>query len=189
MFPVLHEGADRAIDPPTIRHIGFSHFESDECGVSNHWLDLAQRAEPMRGLVGALVSTNDLSLRPHQASTVDDSFTTGKYRFRFLPTPHVPHGWDMGVVFEDTQRTLFCSDLFHQRANLNLYPRTASSSDLEMPCLKVNLDPLQNTYHMRTTSDARWRHSLQGSPECNPPDMFTLRVPFTGVRELRERQQ
>jgi hypothetical protein len=38
----------------------------------------------------------------------------GHDRFRFLPTPHVPHGWDAGVLFEENERTLFCSDLFHQ---------------------------------------------------------------------------
>ena len=46
--------------------------------------------------------------------TSEDTFSTGKYRFRFLPTPHVPHGWDAGVLLEETGRTLFCSDLFHQ---------------------------------------------------------------------------
>jgi flavorubredoxin len=114
MFPVVREAVAQIIDPSTIRHIGFSHFESDECGALNHWLELAPRAEPVCGLVGALVSINDYSIRPARALTRDDTFTTGKYRFRFLPTPHVPHGWDAGVMLEETQRTLFCSDLFHQ---------------------------------------------------------------------------
>jgi hypothetical protein len=26
----------------------------------------------------------------------------------------VPHGWDAGVLLEESERTLFCSDLFHQ---------------------------------------------------------------------------
>jgi hypothetical protein len=42
----------------------------------------------------------------------EETFTTGKLRFRYRPTPHLPHGWDAGVLFEETQRTLFCSDLF-----------------------------------------------------------------------------
>lgn len=46
--------------------------------------------------------------------TKEDTLSTGKYRFRFLPTPHVPHGWDAGVLFQETGQTLFCSDLFHQ---------------------------------------------------------------------------
>jgi flavorubredoxin len=114
MFPSVREGIARVIDPAKIRHIGFSHFESDECGALNHWLELAPNAEPVCGLIGAMVSVNDFSMRPARALTRDDTFSTGKYRFRFLPTPHVPHGWDAGVMLEETRGTLFCSDLFHQ---------------------------------------------------------------------------
>ncbi len=114
MFPLVREAVARIVDPATLRYIGFSHFESDECGALNHWLEIAPHAEPVCGLVGALVSVNDYSARPARPLTRDDTLNTGKYRFRFLPTPHVPHGWDAGVMFEETQRTLFCSDLFHQ---------------------------------------------------------------------------
>jgi flavorubredoxin len=114
MFPVLREEVSRLVDISKIRHIGFSHFESDECGALNHWLELAPAAQPICGLVGALVSVNDFSIRPACALTRDDVLKTGRYRFRFLPTPHVPHGWDAGVLLEESERTLFCSDLFHQ---------------------------------------------------------------------------
>jgi flavorubredoxin len=114
MFPLVREAVAKIMDPSKIRHIGFSHFESDECGSLNQWLEIAPLAEPVCGLVGALVSVNDFAIRPARALTRDDAFSTGKYRFRFLPTPHVPHGWDAGVMFEESRRTLFCSDLFHQ---------------------------------------------------------------------------
>ena len=114
MFPMLREAVASLMDPAQIRHIGFSHFESDECGGLNHWLEVAPQATPVCGLIGAMVSVNDFAIRPARALTRDDVLATGKYRFRFLPTPHVPHGWDAGVLFEETQRTLFCSDLFHQ---------------------------------------------------------------------------
>ncbi len=114
MFPVLREQISRIIDIRTLRHIGFSHFESDECGALNQWLEAAPAAQPVCGLVGALVSVNDFSIRPARVLTRDDVLTTGKCRFRFIPTPHVPHGWDAGVLLEESERTLFCSDLFHQ---------------------------------------------------------------------------
>jgi flavorubredoxin len=114
MFPVVREQLSRVMDPSKIRHIGFSHFESDECGALNEWLQVAPQAQPVCGLVGALVSVNDFSLRPAKVLTRDDILSTGRYRFRFVPTPHVPHGWDAGVLFEESERTLFCSDLFHQ---------------------------------------------------------------------------
>ncbi len=114
MFPVLREEVSRLIDISKIRHVGFSHFESDECGALNQWLELAPAAQPVCGLVGALVSVNDFSIRPARALTRDDVFSTGQHRFRFIPTPHVPHGWDAGVLYEESEATLFCSDLFHQ---------------------------------------------------------------------------
>jgi flavorubredoxin len=114
MFPVVREQLSRLMDVSKIRHIGFSHFESDECGALNEWLQVAPEAQPVCGLVGALVSVNDFSLRPATVLTRDDVLLTGRYRFRFVPTPHVPHGWDAGVLFEESERTLFCSDLFHQ---------------------------------------------------------------------------
>ena len=125
MFPPLREAVSRLIDVSRLRYIGFSHFESDECGSLNQWLEVAGSAETVCGLVGALVSVNDFAIRPAKVLTADDVLTTGQYRFRFLPTPHVPHGWDAGVLLEETQQTLFCSDLFHQWGHLE--PATADS--------------------------------------------------------------
>ena len=114
MFPLVLEAAGQVLDPSTIRHIGFSHFESDECGSLNRWLEAAPNAAPVCGLIGAIVSVNDFSIRPARSLNRDQTLVTGKRRFRFIPTPHVPHGWDAGVLLEETDGTLFCSDLFHQ---------------------------------------------------------------------------
>jgi flavorubredoxin len=113
MFPELREAVGTLIDPAKLRHIAWSHFESDECGALNEWLKLAPQAQPVCTLVGKLVSVDDFSIRPALGMTADDVLTTGKYRYRFYRSPHIPHGWDAGVLFEETGRTLFCSDLFH----------------------------------------------------------------------------
>jgi flavorubredoxin len=114
MFPLVREAVAKIIDPVNIRHIGFSHFESDECGALNQWLETAPTSQAVCGLVGALVSVNDFAIRSPKALTREDTLSTGKRRFRFLPTPQIPHGWDAGVMFEETTQTLFCSDLFLQ---------------------------------------------------------------------------
>jgi flavorubredoxin len=41
----------------------------------------------------------------------------GGKRIRYIDTPHVPHGWDAGVIHEETTRTLFCGDLFTHLGN------------------------------------------------------------------------
>lgn len=114
MFPQVFAAVKQLIDPVKLRWIGYSHFEVDECGAINEWLASAPHAEPVTGLVGALVNLNDFAARPARTLKPNETFSTGQYRFRYLPTPHLPHGWDAGVMFEETQKTLFCSDLFHQ---------------------------------------------------------------------------
>ena len=114
LFPAVREAVATIIDPATIRWISFSHFEADECGSLNEWLQIAPNAEPVCSLVGALVSLNDFSLRPARAMNDGEAFKTGKYSFRFSHTPHEPHCWEAGMLFEETNRTLFCTDLFHQ---------------------------------------------------------------------------
>ena len=114
MFPEVREAVSKILDPKTIRYIGWSHFEVDECGALNEWLDTAPNAEPVCSIVGALVNISDFSNRPPKGLGKDDVLETGKYRFRFISTPHLPHGWDAGSLFEEKNKTLFCSDLFHQ---------------------------------------------------------------------------
>ena len=118
MFPLVHEAVATLIDPTQLRWIGFSHFESDECGALNQWLEVAPMAEPACSITGALVSVNDFATRPARGLTQDEVLSTGKYSFRFHRTPHLPHGWDAGVLFEETNSTLFCSDLFHQNGDV-----------------------------------------------------------------------
>jgi flavorubredoxin len=114
MFPVLWEAVGRLIDPASLRWISWSHFEVDECGALNEWLARAPNAQPAVGQVGAMVNVTDYSNRPPLAMAPGDVLSTGRHRFRWVPTPHLPHGWDAGMLFEEHDRVLFCSDLFHQ---------------------------------------------------------------------------
>lgn len=118
MFPEMFEAVKRVIDPAKLRWIGFSHFEVDECGALNQWLAAAPRAQAVHGEIGTLVNLNDFADRPARALTHDEVLTTGKRRFRYRRTPHLPHGWDAGVLFEETDRTLLCSDLFHHNGDV-----------------------------------------------------------------------
>ena len=133
MFPVLREAVATLIDPTKLRHIAWSHFESDEVGALNHWLELAPQAQPVCTLVGKLVTVDDFAIRPARGMTADDVLNTGKYRYRFHRSPHLPHGWDAGVLFEETRKTLFCSDLFHHFGDTE----AVTTSDLIGPTQKA----------------------------------------------------
>lgn len=119
MFGAVRDAVATVLDPVTIRWIGFSHFESDECGSLPEWQQLAPQSTAVCSVVGKLVSVDDcMALRPARGMTDSEVLTTGKYRFGFLHTPHVPHCWEAGLLFEETQRTLLCSDLFHQNGDV-----------------------------------------------------------------------
>ena len=114
MFPLVRDAVARIIDPVQLRWIGWSHFEVDECGALNEWLAAAPQATPVCGQLGAMINIADFADRPPRALEPSEILATGRRRFRFVPTPHLPHGWDAGVLFDETDRVLLCSDLLHQ---------------------------------------------------------------------------
>ena len=88
-FPEVREAVASVLDPSRIRWIGFSHFESDECGSLNQWLELAPQAQPVCSDLGAAVSLNDFSIRPPRGMAEGEVLATGKRRFRLCRTPHL----------------------------------------------------------------------------------------------------
>jgi flavorubredoxin len=118
MFPQVREAVSKLIDPASLRWISWSHFEVDECGALNDWLAVAPGAQAACGEVGAMVNVQDYAIRPPRPLKPGETLNTGRHRFRWVPTPHLPHGWDAGVLFDESERVLFCSDLFHQIGQL-----------------------------------------------------------------------
>jgi flavorubredoxin len=81
----------------------------------NQWLELAPTSQVVFNPLGVMVSLNDLADRPPLALVTDDTpHDIGGHQLRVIPTPHVPHGWEAQVLFDETTRTLFCGDLFTQ---------------------------------------------------------------------------
>jgi flavorubredoxin len=159
MFPLVREAVETVIEPSHLRWISWSHFESDECGALNHWLEVAPAAEPVCGVVGALVNVNDFSIRPARAMAHGEVLTTGKYRFRFCQTAHLPHGWDAGVLFEETQGTLLCSDLFHQWGDVEPLTESDVVERSRESLVQIQATPLAN-YVPYTPLTERILHNL-----------------------------
>lgn len=112
LFPALREAVGTVMDPSLLRWIAFGHIEADECGSMNDWLAAAPQAEVVHNQVGTMVSVSDLADRFHPGLADGDVLDLGGLRVRHLDTPHVPHGWDARVLFEETTATLLCGDLF-----------------------------------------------------------------------------
>lgn len=114
MFAQTRDAVAQVLDPSTVRWIGWSHFEADECGALDQWLALAPRAQVLCGVVAATINVNDAAARPPRVLADGETVSTGRHTLQFLATPQLPHGWDAGLFFDQTTRTLFCSDLFFQ---------------------------------------------------------------------------
>ena len=114
LFPVVREAVESVLPVERLRHVAFSHFESDECGALNNFLAVAPRAAAVCSRVAALVSVEDFADRPPRPLADGEVLETGRRRLRWFDAPHVPHGWETGFLFEETTKTLLCGDLFTQ---------------------------------------------------------------------------
>jgi flavorubredoxin len=83
----------------------------------NAWLAAAPRAQVVHGAVACLVSLNDLADRPPRPLADGEAIDLGGRRVRYIDTPHVPHAWESGLLYEETTRTLLCGDLFAHVGN------------------------------------------------------------------------
>ena len=144
LFADVREAVAKLIVPSKLRWIGFSHFEPDECGSLNNWLETASSAEAFCSLVGANINMGDFASRPARGMGHNEVFTTGKYKFHFQSTPHLPHGWDAGLIFEETNGTLFCSDLFHQFGNPDPIAKSDIVGEAKKNLLDIQSGPFKN---------------------------------------------
>jgi flavorubredoxin len=114
LFPLVSEAIAAVLPLDRLRYLSYSHFEADECGALNHFLAVCPHAAPVAGQVGTMVSLQDYADRAPRALADGESLALGRHTLRWLDTPHLPHGWDCAVLFDETTRVLLCGDLFTQ---------------------------------------------------------------------------
>jgi flavorubredoxin len=112
LFPLVSEAINRVVPLEKLRWIAFGHVEADECGAMNAWLAAAPSAQVLFNALGCQVSVDDLADRPPVPVTDDGARDIGGHRVRTIVTPHVPHGWEAQVMYDETTGTLLCGDLF-----------------------------------------------------------------------------
>lgn len=131
MFGAFSSAVGRVMPIERLKWISFGHVEADECGAMNLWLSAAPWAQVVHGQVGCDVSLTDLCDRaPRAVSDWEPIVSDGRRLIRWIDTPHVPHGWESGVIFDETSGTLFCGDLFTQLGDVD-----ATTGDLIGPAI------------------------------------------------------
>jgi flavorubredoxin len=150
LFPLVQEAVSAVIPLQSLRYVGLSHFESDECGALNFFLSAAPQAVPVCGQVAAMVSVNDFADRPPRALADSEELSLGRHTVRWFDTPHVPHAWECGLMMESSTRTFFCGDLFTQGGPGDL---ALTESDILGPseAFRKPMDYFAHAPHTRVT--------------------------------------
>ena len=117
LFPLVSQAIASVMPLERLRYVGLSHVEADECGAVNLFLAAAPQAVPLCGSIAAMVSMTDLANRPPRALADGEELSLGKHTMRWFDTPHLPHGWECGLMMDTQTRTFFCGDLLTQPGN------------------------------------------------------------------------
>lgn len=98
----------------TLRWLSFGHGESDESGALLQILDAAPDCEVLVGAMLSRLVVNDAAPRPAVVLKHGETKKIGRHEVMWLDTPHLPHNWEAGMMYETTTKTLLCGDLFTQ---------------------------------------------------------------------------
>ena len=134
LFPLVSEAVKSVISLDRLRWTTCSHVEADESGALNQWLAAAPNATPAHGQIGCNIWLTDMADRKPRTLKNDETIDLGGKKVRWLDTPHVPHNWDAGLLYEETTGTLFSSDLFTQ---FGACPAT-TTSDVVAPAIATD---------------------------------------------------
>jgi flavorubredoxin len=150
MFPLIAEAVAKIIPVESLRWISFGHVEADECGAMNAWLAAAPQSQVTFGTLGCMLSLDDMCDRAPRPLEEGEVLDIGGKRLRQISTPHVPHGWEAQVLFEETTGTLLCGDLLSHAG-----PSSALSTDILGPAIETEQLFHSMTMAPQTTSTLR----------------------------------
>lgn len=119
IFPLVRAAIATVMPPERLRYLAFSHFEADECGALNDFLQLAPDSVPVCSAIAAMTSVGDFAARPPRTLADGETLALGSRTLRWVDTPHLPHNWESGLMFDERTATLLCGDLFAQGGDAN----------------------------------------------------------------------
>jgi flavorubredoxin len=114
MYESVRDAVAQVLDPGRLEYVILLHFESDECGGMDRFLEQAPDSTLACSKLSDDLNLSDWNYRGRVEGHGDgEVIDLGKHKLRFLETPHVHH-WDSMMLFDETTRSLFPSDLFIQ---------------------------------------------------------------------------
>ncbi len=155
------------IDPARLAHVVLLHWEGDENGGMDRFMSEAPRSLLVGSALSIMLNAHGFGLHERvQGFTDGQTLDLGSHRLRFLETPHVHH-WDSMMIFEESTRSLFPSDLYLQPGDQP--PVTSENLSAEM--LEVyravgifaHEDPVRAVAERIERLAPAWIHAMHGA--------------------------
>lgn len=172
MFPAVSAGVAAVLPPESLRWVSFGHVEADESGAMNDWLAIAPEATVAQGMIGCMVSISDLADRAPRTLMDGETLDIGGHVVQWFDTPHVPHAWEAGVLYDATAKTLFCGDLFTRFGEFE----AATTTDIVGPAVQAE-DEMPGGLSLHPSSGA----TIRRLAELDVQTLAPMHAPaFTG---------
>jgi flavorubredoxin len=151
LFPLVSEAIEKVTPVESLRWISFGHVESDESGSMNEFLARAPQSTVTQSVIGCMVSIGDLADRAPKPLADGEVLDIGGHRMRWIDTPHLPHGWEAGIMYDETTKTLLAGDLFTQNGAFD----PTSDADIVGPAIEA--EDIYGAFSLHPSSGARLR--------------------------------
>lgn len=166
MYAGVRDAVAEVLDPGKLSYVILLHFEADECGGMDRFLEGAADSTLACSALSAGINLSGWDYRGRVEGHADgEVLELGKRRLRFLETPHVHH-WDSMMLFEETSKSLFPSDLFIQAGD---QPPTVTENLGAQMCayyreigIFAHEDPVRRVVDRIEGLDPDWVHGMHG---------------------------
>jgi len=182
-FDAVRSAVAQVLDPKRLAYVVIGHFESDECGGMQRFVEEANDCVLVASHIGAEVNLRHWNYEgPVKGMQDGEVLDVGAHRLRILETPHVHH-WDSLMVFDEVTRSLFPADLFIQPGDQP--PVITQDLTQEMLSLYRNAGifahelPVRQVVNRIDKLDPAWIHPMHGGS-------FTAEVAQRFYRALRD---
>jgi flavorubredoxin len=165
-YDAVRDAVAQVLDPSRLAYVVLGHFESDECGGMDRFLDEAPQSVLVASDLGAGVNLGHWGYRgPVKGMRDGDILELGRHRLRLLETPHVHH-WDSMMAWEETTASLFPADLFIQPGDQPpVISENLTAAMLEMYRaigIFAHEEPVRRVVERVQKLDPDWIHPMHG---------------------------
>lgn len=113
-YESVRDAVSQVLDPARLQYVALLHFEGDECGGMDRFLEQAPESTLACSTLSVDLNVAAWNYRGKvQGFSDGEVLDLGRHKLRFLETPHVHH-WDSMMLFDETTRSVFPSDLYIQ---------------------------------------------------------------------------